>query len=286
MKRRKLKRPSAVWRNWLTPEDCFARFKNRLIIKLRQVYASIKNQANLDDDFALRSGHPVLDTPFILELEDPFTPAFDKSRVKQALEKASNLSEVCFVIECFLNSVQKSSSRSVAAIERAIREAVTLSPGIAIDVSVHGKEISFRPEGESFLDKGVVDEVLVSLEKHPAVSKHFKEALRIYASGEALRYRNALDNLRFALEALLKKALGNSKSLENQKPALLPWLRERGVHQQVVNMYEGLLFGPYSTYQNQAVKHNEEFSLVELEFIIYLTGTFMRLILVLSREKT
>ncbi len=50
-------------------------------------------------------------------------------------------------------------------------------------------------------------------------------------------------------------------------------------------MYTTLLFGPYSIYQNEAVKHNEEFGEVELEFIIYLTGTFMRLLLILSKRK-
>jgi len=168
---------------------------------------------------------------------------------------------------------------------KAVREAVEMSPGIAVEFTVQGNEIRLRPAGDGFLDKVVVDEVMLVLGRHPEVSKHFQEALRICASGETARYRNALDNLRFGLETLLKKVLCNSKSLENQKPALLPWLKARGLHQQIVNMYESLLFGPYSIYQNDAVKHNEAFAGVEIEFMIYLTGTFMRLLLDLSAKR-
>jgi hypothetical protein len=128
------------------------------------------------------------------------------------------------------------------------------------------------------------EKVMLALERHPDVSKHFQEALRICASGETAQYRNALDNLRFGLETLLKKVLCNCKSLENQKPALLPWPKARGLHQQTVNMYELPLFGPYSIYQNDAVKHNEAFAAVEIEFMICLTGTFMRLLLDLSAK--
>ncbi len=90
-----------------------------------------------------------------------------------------------------------------------------------------------------------------------------------------------LDNLRFALEQLLKNILSNRKSLENQKTYLLPWLRKKGLHTQVVNLYEKLL-KTYQDYQNNAVKHNEDFSLDEVEYMIYLTGNFMRLLIQLA----
>jgi hypothetical protein len=42
------------------------------------------------------------------------------------------------------------------------------------------------------------------------------------------------------------------------------------------------VFGEYRLYQNDAVKHGEAFSEKEIEFMIYLTGTFMRLLLQLA----
>jgi hypothetical protein len=49
-------------------------------------------------------------------------------------------------------------------------------------------------------------------------------------------------------------------------------------------MYKGLLFGPYKQFQNDAVKHEEEFAENDIEFMIYLTGTFMRLLLQLEQK--
>ncbi|MGA1133137.1 MAG: hypothetical protein ACO31I_12890, partial [Prochlorotrichaceae cyanobacterium] len=80
-----------------------------------------------------------------------------------------------------------------------------------------------------------------------------------------------------------KRVLGNQRSLENQKAYLLNWLKDKGLHNQVVNLYEKLL-STYQIYQNDAVKHNEAFSLDEVEFMIYLTGNFMRLILKLTNR--
>ena len=283
MKKRRSKKPSDSWRNWLTQESCFAQFKNRLIAKLEECHPQMKNRVQIDRRFALLCGHPVpagLIDDAIYQLRSEF----ELLCVKEVVQSAGAFPDLCFAIECLFTAVEEYDSPSLLRLEEAIREAVVLSPGIAIDISSHGKEITFRPAGDLLLDKSTVDEVLSSLGEHPTISKNFQEALRIYASGETAKYRNALDNLRFALEALLKKTLGNRKSLEHQRSALLPWLKERGLHQQVVNMYEGLLFGPYAGYQNQAVKHNEEYSLVEVEFMIYLTGTFMRLLLVLSRK--
>lgn len=46
-------------------------------------------------------------------------------------------------------------------------------------------------------------------------------------------------------------------------------------------MYSDLL-NRFAEYQNDAVKHGANWSPVELEFIVYLTGAFMRLVLSLK----
>ena len=103
------------------------------------------------------------------------------------------------------------------------------------------------------------------LAKNSDIDKQFREIFK-------------LDNLRFALEQLLKKILSNQKSLENQKSPLGSWLKEKGLHSQVINSYQTLL-KEYQNYQNDAVKHNENYSFDEVEFMIYLTGNFMRLLI-------
>jgi hypothetical protein len=49
-------------------------------------------------------------------------------------------------------------------------------------------------------------------------------------------------------------------------------------------MYHNLLLGGFAMYQNDAVKHGEKYAPHEIEFMIYLTGTFMKLLIEVSRE--
>ena len=63
------------------------------------------------------------------------------------------------------------------------------------------------------------------------------------------------------------------------------WLKAHGLHPQIRNMYETLL-AHFDQYQNDAVKHGEAYAYApfELEFMIYLTGTFIRLLLQIDAE--
>jgi hypothetical protein len=185
-KKRRNRKPAPIWRNLLAEKDLITHFKNRLIIKMREPYASIKNPDSINSEFALCFGYsvPPPSTGFLLniDLDIDYTPLFDQSYVKNVIEKASDLGGICFALECLLNSLRGENDRTIKLIERAIREAVSLSPGIEIDISFHRSEIRVRPSGDAFLDKYIVDEVIDLLANRPKLSKHFKEALRIFAS--------------------------------------------------------------------------------------------------------
>jgi len=78
----------------------------------------------------------------------------------------------------------------------------------------------------------------------------------------------------------------NQKSLENQKEEFLRWLSTHGVHAQIGRMYHDLLFGGFVQHQNDAVKHKEDqYIQSEVEFVLYATGTFLRLIQRLLEEE-
>lgn len=164
-----------------------------------------------------------------------------------------------------------------------VRAVLQAAPSVGIKLVERGGMVTLYPAGARLLDDRVVDDVLEWLRPYPAAAKHFDAALQLHLAGNPEQDRNLLDALRFGLEQLLKTLLRNTKSLENQKPVLLPWLKERGLHQQAINMFDTLL-AQFSQYQNQAVKHNEEHSSNEIEFMIYLTGTFMRLLLQLASD--
>lgn len=74
---------------------------------------------------------------------------------------------------------------------------------------------------------------------YPEVRKLYDEALQKHDHG--VFRRNTLDDLRLALEKLLRKIFGNSKSIENQIPHIGKIFREKGGSPQLVNMFENLV---------------------------------------------
>jgi len=147
-----------------------------------------------------------------------------------------------------------------------------------INIQKRDNDMIFYPKGAKLLDNLLIDDVLNWLGNYPKVYKGFSSALKQYKDKESSR--NILDNLRFSLEQLFKKILNNNKPLEKQGKNLLKFLKDKNVNQEIINMYNTLITH-YVKYQNENVKHNENERLSdkEIEFIIYLTGTFMRFLI-------
>jgi len=108
----------------------------------------------------------------------------------------------------------------------------------------------------------------------------FPEVLEIYNSAlqkyEAEVFtRNILDDLRLALEKLLRQVLGNAKSLENQLAAVGDFFGQRGTSREFANMFRTLL-DYYTKYQNTYVKHDSAVVDEEVEFVLEMTSSFMK----------
>ena len=87
--------------------------------------------------------------------------------------------------------------------------------------------------------------------------------------------RNLLDDLRLALELLLKAIFNNSKSFEKQIPRLGSFISSKGGSKEFSNMFRTLV-DYYSKYQNSFVKHNDAVIEEEVEFIFEMTSSFMK----------
>ncbi|MBD1931751.1 MULTISPECIES: hypothetical protein [Cyanophyceae] len=269
--------------------------KNRVIGVTNQLLGPFLANEEIDQEFSFLIGEEIeiavyreVQYPSLgyrrtaIELSEPRTVierAFGSTCAYKAIQKADSLERLVTVLQHLFWLLEKHKHGYLMKFAERIQEAVKLTPGSGFQVVISGKSITLYPLGAKLLDKGTVNDVLAWLENYPKVAKHFEQALKIYMDGDSGKYRNLLDNLRFAIEQLLKEVLGNKKSLENQQKELLNWLNKRGIHQEVVNLYNQLLFGQYCMYQNDAVKHSEAFSKDEIEFMIYLSGTFMRLLL-------
>ncbi|PSB28988.1 hypothetical protein [Chlorogloea sp. CCALA 695] len=204
---------------------------------------------------------------------------FTDTHIYKEIKESKNIKQLATALQVvFWILEDKDKDLPLNKIVKELRDAAKLSPDTGFHITLIKKRVVFSPPGSKLLDEGIVNDVLEWLEKYPKVAKYFAEALKIYTDGDISKYRNLLDNLRFSIEQLLKEILGNSKSLENQKDDLLCWLDKRKKHQGIIKLYQQLLYH-YCTYQNDAVKHNEAFSEDEIEFMIYLTGTFMRFLM-------
>lgn len=265
------------WNIDFDAEKAFIQLKNRVIGTLTEYFPG---RPNSDRKFAYLYGYEIE-----VDWREERSSDFSDSYLYEIIRDIADVKDLATVLRFFLIALELDNYPNLSNLSDAILLAIDLSPGAGIRAKKHQSSLNsliFYPAGAKLLDQGTVNDVLAWLKNYPKVAKDFEEALKIYLDGDAAKYRNLLDNLRFALEQLLKEVLHNKKSLENQQKELLTWLKKRGIHQEIVNLYNQLLFGQYCMYQNEAVKHNEAFSHDEIEFMIYLTGTFMRLLLQLA----
>lgn len=133
------------------------------------------------------------------------------------------------------------------------------------------------------LHKTLVIETRHWLSNHPEVKKLFDEALQKHDHG--VFKRNTLDDLRLALEILVRQLFGNQKSLENQIPLLGLFVKEHGGSPQLANMFERLV-DYYTKYQNTYIKHDDAVITAEIEFVFELTSSFMKHFLRLKNAPT
>ncbi len=214
------------------------------------------------------------------------SPGFGDTAVYREFEATTETRELATVTQILFWALEKSSAVESSILTKnlaqKINDAGKMTKGTAFRVTTRGKQAVVRPNGDPFLDAMIIDCVLEGIERYPKADKPFSQALTNFLRGNSAHYRNILDDLRFSLEQLLKSLLRNDKSLENQKDILGAWLKGKGVHVQIRSLYSHLA-NCFSQYQNNAVKHDEDYSEKEVEFMIYLTGTLMRLLLELEQ---
>lgn len=266
------------WNIDFDADKAFIQLKNRVIGTLTEYFPE---RPNSDRKFAYLYGYEIE-----VDWREDRSSDFSDSYLYEVIRDIADVKELATALQFFLIALELDNYPNLSNLSDAILLAIDLSPGAGIRAKKHPSSVNsliFYPAGAKLLDEGTVNDVLDWLKNYPKVAKYFEEALKIYMDGDRGKYRNLLDNLRFALEQLLKEVLSKNKSLETlTKEEVLSWLGQRGIHKQLVNLYHQLVFGPYRLYQNDAVKHGEAFSEKEIEFMIYLTGTFMRLLLQLA----
>ncbi len=161
-----------------------------------------------------------------------------------------------------------------------VAEALKVS-GINAVLCQVGTEYKFYPASEKFLDEKLVIDVLNFLSDYGKAKEQFELALEEYLAGK--EERQIVDCLRLSLELFLKQLLGNEKSLENQKSILGKYLENKNISVEIRNMYMQL-FDYYEKYNNNHAKHSNNVEYAEIDFLVYLTGSFLRFLITVDNK--
>lgn len=147
---------------------------------------------------------------------------------------------------------------------------------IQFDLVEVDDEFFIFPKGAEELDKALVSEPLQWLSDYPKAQSTYCRALKQYANGEHIR--DVADNFRKALEEFLQEYLGNKKNLEHNKNEICKYLGSKGVDAEFIGMMQPLL-NTYKNINDKYAKHNDSLDERLLEFIMYQTGVFIRMII-------
>ena len=120
-----------------------------------------------------------------------------------------------------------------------------------------------------------VTEVLEWIDLYPDAAKAYRAALKKLSNKEDTR--NAIDDMRLALESLIRDIMGTTKTLENQIQPIGSALKNKGVLPQAVTLVTTML-NHYAKYQNDNVKHHDTVDVNDSELIVNMTAIIMKYI--------
>lgn len=120
-----------------------------------------------------------------------------------------------------------------------------------------------------------VTEVLEWIDLYPDAAKAYRSALKKLSNKEDTR--NAIDDMRLALESLIRDIMGTTKTLENQIQPIGSALKNKGVLPQAVTLVTTML-NHYAKYQNDNVKHHDKVDVNDSELIVNMTAIIMKYI--------
>lgn len=132
------------------------------------------------------------------------------------------------------------------------------------------------PKGAEELDLALVSEPLEWLNNYPQTKKTYIIALKQYS--DSIYIRDVADNLRKTIEAFFQEFLGNTKNLSNNINEVFKFLGTHNAEPELAGSIKDLLL-KYDTLNNKIAKHNDKVDARYLEFLLYQTGIFIRMLI-------
>jgi len=269
--------------------------KDNNVTKTRclNVLCKIINAANRPSDFSISFDSNVFLNEYCSELSmilgfDSKSNSFDtfesKDLYKKVVKLDLNVSNdyhlfIWFLEETLNYNFEYHINKDILV--NKLNEALTLS-NAKIKILKNGDVYELYPTNIEMLDEHLIFDNINWLDKYPKAKEHFSKAVKLDIIEE--NFRTIVDELRLSLELLLKQLFNNEKSLENQKSELGKYLKENNISNEINSMYVKL-FDLYTLFNNHNAKHNDDIDMLEINYIIYLTGTFISLLVQIEENK-
>jgi hypothetical protein len=255
------------WNVDMDDDRRFDEFRNRVLHTVTNVLEfDLVQYEDLSNDYLRVIGKPPSFPSFIAVDNITDTPVWS------ALKGPDELQEFIFRLESLfhLQFAKKTLKQLAAGLEEDIAAC-----GVPVVLARSKGSYLFYPKGAKLLDERVVNADLEWLSDYPSALTAFENAL--VQSSDSAKQREVLDSLRVSLENFVRQLLGNRKSLENNKENLLKWMDDHNTNVETRSMMREL-FQLYYNYQNNHVKHGDGWKPAEVDFILYLTATFIHLL--------
>ena len=204
--------------------------------------------------------------------------------VKYSFNNASNTTELISKYVALINTAKK--FFKIKELKTAVMDALTSildDLNIQIEILKDGDGVFIFPKGAKELDDALVSQPLEWLSQYPSTRKLWIEALKLYADTKNSP-TDIADKFRKSLEDFFQTYFGGSKTLENYKSDYGTKLKENGIPKEIVNNFETLLQA-YTNFMNSYAKHHDKTERNILEYIMYLTGNIIRLLITLKKEE-
>jgi hypothetical protein len=266
------------------PDEVLAKFKNALVNGLDSWFGRQQHyDETLEQRFSIVHGSSL----------------GQASGIRHVLRSASSREEVALTLEHLLQAAAQTpleygaTTKNVDAVAKAIHDAIEHHRGIRLRLVNTGEDkFEIYPAGVDEIDESAVDQTVAWLATFPAVQAEAQKALRAHVEGD---FATSLNSSRQTLEMLVRAALGNAKSLENQIGAdsssdapLLRWMRERGSKPQTVTLAQRVV-SSFCDLQNSWVKHvpasGASFDEPEAEYALYAAFIVARFITRLAENQ-
>lgn len=266
---------------------------NKIKIRCLSVISKLINIAKRPSDFDMNFSNEDFLDDYCCEVSmilgiDNSSNSFNKFELKDLykyllkldLNKDADFNTFLWYLEITLNYDFDIYIEQLVLVNK-ISEALKLS-NANIKILKNGDNYELYPIRVDFLDETLIFDNLVWLNKYEVAKEHFSNAIKMEQKEK--NYRNIVDELRFSLENFFQQIFNNKKTLENQKNNIGVYLKTNGISTNISNMYIKL-FDLYTTYNNDNAKHGDNIKNQEIDYLIYLTGNFIRLIIQIEESK-